>query len=407
MKKDTTDQMSGWGTSSRIIHTSGGGGGPGEWDAASGVSFPIFQTTSFGFSSPEQASEVAGATHPSNCYTRYGNPNTEVVERVMRDLEGGEAALATGSGMGAISLVLLGLLRSGDHVVAQRMHYAATMSLLRDRLPGLGIEVTLVDQTDPAAFEAAITEKTRMIYVETPVNPTLALTDLEAVAHLARSHGVLTCVDSTFASPLGQRPIEHGIDLVVHSATKFLGGHSDVTAGVIVGTRDLINRLWDALIIYGMILHPFEAWLLARGIQTLTFRMERHNNNSQEVARYLEGHPGVLQVHYPGLASHPQHALARRQMTGFGGVVSFEPKGGYEAARRFVSRLRLAKLAVSLGGTKTLAVHTASMIFAHHTREERKEIGVSEGLVRLAVGIEDVEDIITDFDQALRARTAA
>ena len=258
-----------------------------------------------------------------------------------------------------------------------------------------------------AAFEAAITEKTRMIYVETPVNPTLALTDLEAVTHLARSHGVLTCVDSTFASPFGQRPIEHGIDLVVHSATKFLGGHSDVTAGVIVGTRDLINRLWDALIIYGMILHPFEAWLLARGIQTLTFRMERHNNNSQEVARYLEGHPGVLQVHYPGLASHPQHALARRQMTGFGGVVSFEPKGGYEAARKFVSRLRLAKLAVSLGGTKTLAVHTASMIFAHHTREERKEIGVSEGLVRLAVGIEDVEDIIADFDQALRARTAA
>ncbi len=385
----------------RAIHVASGTSRSAGVAGGAPISFPIFQTSTFGFTTPEHAAEVASAIHPQDCYTRYGNPNFAVVEEALRDLEGAEAAQVTGSGMGAMSLVLLGTLRSGDHLVAQNTHYAATVALLRHWLPRFGVEVSFVDQTNPGAFESAICDRTRMILVETPVNPTLALTDLKEVAALARKRGIVTCADNTFATPVNQRPIELGIDLVVHSATKYLGGHSDVTGGVVVGGRDALRKLWEALICYGMVLHPFEAWLLARGIQTLPFRVERHNANALAVARFLESHPRVERVHYPGLPSHPQHELARRQMQGYGGVLSFEPAGGYEAARAFVGRLRLVHLAVSLGGTKSLAVHTASMIYAHVSAEERRAAGVSESLIRLAVGLEDVEDIVEDLDQAL------
>jgi methionine-gamma-lyase len=298
-------------------------------------------------------------------------------------------------------LVFTGLLKTGDHIVAQKTHYVGTMKALESWLPRYGIGVSLVDQTDVAAFEAAIRPETRLIYVETPVNPTLSITDLAGVAALARRHDILTCADNTFATPINQRPLEHGIDLVVHSATKYLGGHSDVTAGVVVGDRERINSLWHALIIYGMISHPFEAWLLARGIQTLPFRVARHNSNAVAVAEFLESHPRVERVYYPGLSSHPQHRSAKKQMGGYGGMVVFELAGGFEAAREFTARLRLARLAVSLGGTETLAVHAASMIHARLKPEQRAAAGISENLIRLSIGLEDPEDIIGDFEQAL------
>lgn len=377
--------------------------GPGSWS----VGLPIFQTTSFAYSSTEHAAASCTGTHPADCYTRYGNPNFQAVEEAIRRLEGAEAALVTGSGMGAISLVFLSLLESGDHVVAQRTHYAATSEALRERLPRFGIEVTQVDQSDPQAFEQALRPNTRLIYLETPANPLCKLTDLAAIARLGREAEVTTCVDSTLATPYNQRPIELGIDLVVHSATKYLGGHSDVLAGAVAGDQQRIDRLWDASIVYGTALHPFEAWLLARGLQTLPLRMPRHNDNALALARFLESHPRVERVHYPSLPSHPDHDLARRQMRGGGGLLSFEVAGGYDAAQALVGDLELVQLAVSLGGTKSLAVHVASMIYPHVSAETRRTVGVSENLIRVAVGLEEPEDLIADFDRALEARKAA
>jgi methionine-gamma-lyase len=398
------ERPSSWRTGTRLVHS----GFPSRVDGETGYSLssPIWQTATFGFDNPEDIAAAGVAHHPASYYTRYGNPNFLEAERTICDLEGGEAALVTGSGMGAISLVFLGLLKSGDHVVAQNTHYVGTVKLLTRWLPSLGIETTAVDQTDPRNFEAAVRPNTRLLYVETPVNPTLELTDLSEIAALGRARGIRTCVDNTFATPHNQRPLELGIDLVVHSATKYLAGHSDVTAGAVAGPRETLERLWDALIVYGMTLHPMESWLLSRGLQTFPLRMERHNRNAAEVARFLEGHPGVARVHYPGLASHPQHALAARQMSGFGGMLSFELAGGYEAARDFTRRLRLVKRAVSLGGTKTLAAHAASMVFPHLSPAERAAAGISENLVRLSVGIEESADILEDLDAALRASAA-
>jgi methionine-gamma-lyase len=390
-----------WDITTQVIHSATGGGLPPGPDDGTPIAAPIWQTSTFAFRRPESVAEAATATGPETFYTRYGNPNFSAVQKVVAELEGGEAALVTGSGMGAIMLVFLGLLRSGDHVVAQKAHYVGTAKALSSWLPRYGIDVTLVDQTDLATFEAELRPATRLIYVETPTNPTLALTDLAGIAELAQARGITTCADNTFATPINQRPLQHGIDLVVHSATKYLSGHSDVTAGVVVGDRARIETLWHALIVHGMILHPFEAWLLARGLQTLPFRVARQNESAAAVAEFLEGHPRVERVYYPGLPSHPQHELARTQMSGFGGMVVFELAGGFEAARDFAARLKLARRAVSLGGTETLAVHAASMIHAHLTPEQRAEAGISENLIRISIGLEDRRDIIADLDQAL------
>ncbi|HSG80675.1 MAG TPA: aminotransferase class I/II-fold pyridoxal phosphate-dependent enzyme [Gemmatimonadota bacterium] len=397
-KKDGHD----WGITTRVIHAATGGGtavGPG---GGASVASPIWQTSTFEFGKPEQVADAATATQPETFYTRYGNPNFSAVQDAIAALESGEAALVTASGMAAIMLVYLGLLKHGDHLVAQNCHYVGTMKALEVWLPRYGIEVTMVDQTDLDAFGQAIRPNTRLVFLETPTNPTLTVTDLAGVAEIARQRGVLTCVDNTFATPINQRPLEHGIDLVIHSATKYLGGHSDITAGFVVGSSELIERLWFAHIIHGGISHPFESWLLGRGLQTLPFRVARHNDNAMAVAQALEEHPGVERVYYPGLPSHPQHELARKQMTGFGGMVVFELAGGFEAARNFAARMQLARRAVSLGGTETLAVHAASMIHARLTPEQRAEAGISENLIRVSIGLEDPEDIIADFDQALK-----
>lgn len=269
-------------------------------------------------------------------------------------------------------------------------------------LPRYGVEVTQVEQADTEAFLRAMRPNTKVVYTESPTNPTMELTDLRAVAEIARSVGAVAITDNTFASSYNQQPVAMGYDLVVHSATKYLNGHADVTAGAIMGRRDLLDEAWEYLRVYGPVLHPFEAWLLRRGLQTYGLRMREHNRNGLEVARFLEGHQAVERVYYPGLLSHPQHELARRQMSGgFGGMLSFEVKGGFDAAYRAIGRTEVCILAVSLGGVETLISHPASMIHTHQSDEERASAGISPGLIRLSVGVEEVEDIIEDLDRAL------
>ncbi len=368
----------------------------------SAVSPPIFQTSTFVLRTPEEAVDLAAQVAPTTYYTRYGSPNTRQVEELLANLEECEAALAVGSGMAAITTAIMANIQAGDHIVAQRTHYTATMSLLAQTLPKYGIAVTQVDQRDSSAFAEAIRPNTRIVYTESPTNPTMDLTDLRVTAEIAHAAGALAITDNTFASSYNQRPLALGYDLVVHSATKYLNGHADVTAGVILGAKILIDKAWEYLRVHGPVLHPFEAWLLRRGLQTYGLRMAVHNQNALAVAHFLEQHPTVARVYYPGLASHPQHELARRQMVGgFGGMLSFEMKGGYDAAYQTIKRTELCLLAVSLGGVETLITHPASMIHAHQTDEERSAAGISPGLIRLSVGIENVEDIIEDLDQAL------
>jgi methionine-gamma-lyase len=363
---------------------------------------PIYQTTTYQLATPEAGADLATRVAPAQFYTRYGSPNNKQVEALLAALEGAEAALAVGSGMAAVSTALLSNLQAGDHVVAQLTHYTATMSLLSDVLPRFGVEVTQVDQRDAPAFARAMRPNTRVVYTETPTNPTMDLTDLRATAEIAHSGGALAITDNTFASAYNQRPLEMGYDLVIHSATKYLNGHSDVTAGALCGPRALIEKAWEHMRVNGPVLHPFEAWLLRRGLQTYGLRMARHNATAQTVARFLESHAAVARVHYPGLESHPQHGLARRQMPGgFGGMIAFEMKGGYDAAYRAIGRTKVCILAVSLGGVETLITHPASMVHSQQSDEERAKAGIAPGLIRLSVGCEDAEDIVADLAQAL------
>ncbi|HEY0320427.1 MAG TPA: aminotransferase class I/II-fold pyridoxal phosphate-dependent enzyme [Pyrinomonadaceae bacterium] len=367
------------------------------------LSAPIWQTTSFVADSPEAYAEIAASSHPSEFYTRYGNPTHERVEHTLAALEGGEAALVTGSGMGAITLAVMSLIKSGDHVVAQSDLYAGARALLRDFAPRWQVETTFVDQTKTEEFEAALRPNTRLIYLESPSNPLLRLTDLKAVAKLAKSRGITTVIDNTFATPVNQRPLEHGIDVVIHSATKYLGGHHDLTAGALVSSEAFIKQAWKLGVVFGSVLSPFDAWLLMRGIRTLGVRVERHNQNAMALAQFLESQPKVARVNYPGLESHPQHQLARQQMSGFTGMLSFELQGGAEAAEAFINRLKLPTYTGSLGGVETLIVRPAAMWSHQLTPEQRRSTGISESLFRLSVGLEDERDLIKDFKQALEA----
>ena len=352
----------------------------------------------------EFAAMANSARHP-RYYARYGNPTQERCERLIAGLEEADSALLCASGMGAISTTLLALVRGGDHIVAQTSHYMGTAQLLSDLLPGFGVEVTLVDQKDSVAFENAIRPNTALIIVESPSNPTLALTDLAAIARIARERGILTLADNTFASPINQRPRNFGIDLIVHSATKYLGGHSDLIAGVVCGNNEVIERIWKRSIMLGTNVSPFTAFLLLRGLRTLPLRVARQSENALALARWLETHPAIAKVHYPGLESHPQHALFKQQMKHGGGVLSIEFAGGddagYHAARAFVAALKLARHAVSLGGVETLVVHAASMWEASLTPSKMKAAGISPTLVRIAAGLENAGDLRRDMEAAL------
>lgn len=356
--------------------------------------------------SAEFADMANAARHP-RYYARYGNPTQARCERLIARLENAESALLCASGMGAMSTSLLSLVKAGDHIVAQSAHYMGTAQLLTDLLPNLGVEVTLVDQRDSAAFSDAARPNTRLIVLETPSNPTLALTDLAAVARFARERGIVTLADNTFASPINQRPRDFGVDLVLHSATKYLGGHSDLVAGVVCGDGAIIEKIWKRSIALGTNVSPFTAFLLLRGLRTLPLRVARQNETALTLARFLEGQPAIARVHYPALESHPQHALFRRQMTHGGGVLSIEFAGdgdrGYEAARKFVASLRLARHAVSLGGVETLVVHAASMWEASLTPARMKAAGISPALVRIAAGLENAADLQADMTAALAA----
>ena len=361
------------------------------------VARPIYQTAAFWAEDSESFAQAAVEPRGKDFYTRFGNPNHAQVAAVVAELEGTEAAMVTASGMAALTTTVLALVSAGDHVIGQRSTYGGTASVLLNLLPRLGVSTTQVDQTDPEAFERALTPQTRLILVESPSNPS-------AAGHRpsrgrrpgAGARGVLTLADNTFATPLNQRPTEFGVDLVWHSATKYLNGHSDVSAGVVAGPAELLDRIWDVALLTGATLGPFDAWLLLRGLRTLPLRVARHNENGQALAEALERHPAVTRVHYPGLPSHPQHALAARQMTGFGGVLALELAGGYEAADAFVGRLRYARRSASLGGVESLAVHPASMWRGMLSEEQLAASGLPLGLVRLAAGTEDTADLVDD-----------
>lgn len=336
-------------------------------------------------------------------YTRYGNPLHARVAALIAQLEGAPCGLVTASGMGAISAALMGLLKSGDHVVAQRNHYMGTTKLINEVLARFGVTAQWVEQTDTAAFEQALATPTALVMLESPTNPDCSLTDLRAVSTLAHQAGALVVVDNTFAGPLNQRPISLGADVVVHSATKSLGGHHDLTAGVLVGSEPLIQRIWQTQIVLGSTLSPMDAWLLLRGLRTLSVRMERINANALAVARALEAHPAIERISYPGLASHPQHALACQQMTGFGGVMALRLKADFAATAKFVAGLSLARQAVSLGGVDTLIVHAAAMWAGTLDEAGLKAAGIEPNLVRLSVGLEHAEDLIADLRRGLGA----
>ena len=362
---------------------------------------PIFQASTFATDSKEEFLDVATKRFSDEFYIRYGTPNHSQVAEVVAALEGAPRAIVTASGMGAVTTLALALLTQGDHVIIQRTTYPGTTNLATNLLARYGVTTTQVDQVDLAAFTAALRPETRLVFLETPSNPLLELTDLAAFAAAAHEHGALVAVDNTVATPINQRPLALGADLVWHSATKYLGGHSDVSAGVIAGETDLLEQVWRTHLAVGSVLGPFDAWLLLRGLRTLDVRVARHNENALALAHYLEGHPEVLEVRYPGLASHPQHQLARAQMTGFSGLLSFAPSGGAERADRLLDALRLTSRAASLGSVHSIATRPAAMWSDQRQYQDQAREGAGQALIRLSVGIEAHEDLVKDLEQAL------
>ena len=340
-------------------------------------------------------------------YSRYGNnPNQESVAAKIAALEGTEAALALASGMAATAMTLLSAVEAGDHVVASRYLYGATQVLLADELPRRGVTTTFVDPDDPAAWRAALSPRTGVVLIELPTNPTLKVFDIEPARRAAQEAGAILAADVTFATPINLRAAEHGVDAVIHSATKYLGGHSDLIAGVVAGSRTLIDGVTGMMKLYGASIDPETAWLLERGIRTLPVRMERHNRSAHALAEWFTGVAGVRQVIYPGLATHPDHACASRMLDGYGGMVSIVLDGGGEAADRFCASLKLAAVAASLGGVETLVSQPRYTSHANLSPAERAALGICDGLVRISVGLEDLEDLKTEFSAAAAAARA-
>ncbi len=365
-------------------------------------SVPIFQTATFRFATSEQYAETIAFRRPGYTYTRgYGNPTVAAFERLMAELEGTEAAFGFASGMAAIHTVVTALARSGERVVAARELYGGTYELFTRLLPRYGIEVTFVDAHDPGAVAAAL-PGARLFYVETIANPTMSVADLEALGAACREAGVPGVVDNTFATPYLCRPAAFGFEFVVHSATKYVGGHLDLIAGVACTSERGRELLRDVVIDTGGTMAPFEAWLCLRGLSTLALRMERHSATALDLARFLEGHPKVERVHYAGLPADPHHEVARRVLPrGCGGMLAFEVEGGVEAGKRFCDALELAWIAGSLGGTHTLVGHAASTTHRQYSPEARRAAGIADGLIRVSVGLEDSEDVLEDFERAL------
>jgi cystathionine beta-lyase/cystathionine gamma-synthase len=361
---------------------------------------PIFQTSTFEVADNDQQLAV---THTDHFYTRYGNPTNTVAEQTVATLEGVDAALTFASGMGAITTTIMALLRSGDHIVAQRDIYGGVTKFLSQWLPKLGIETTFVDTSEYDQHARAIRPNTKMLYLESPTNPTLRVVDLKKTAALAKEHGLISMIDATFGTPINQHPAEFGIDLVMHSGTKYLGGHTDLICGVVAGRDDLIEQIHSTRTTLGNCMDPHASWMLVRGLKTLAVRVARQNDNALRVAEFLEQNAKVRSVHYPFLKSHPQYALARAQMSGGGGMVSFEVEGTGEDARRASEAMRLFTLAPSLGGVESLVSIPVLTSHAMIAPEQRAKMGVTEQMIRLSVGIESADDLIADLDHALKA----
>ena len=368
------------------------------------LAMPIYQTSTFIFDSAEQGGRRFALEEAGYIYTRLGNPTTTVLENKIAALEEGEAGIAMSSGMGAISSTLWTVLKAGDHVVTDKTLYGCTFALMNHGLTKFGVEVTFVDTSNLDEVKKAMKENTRVVYLETPANPNLKIVDLEGVCKIAHTNpNTLVIVDNTFATPYMQKPLKLGVDIVVHSATKYLNGHGDVIAGLIVTNKELADQIRFVGLkdMTGAVLGPQEAYYIIRGLKTFEIRMERHCKNARAIADFLNKHPKVEKVYYPGLETHPGYEIAKKQMKDFDAMISFELKGGFEAGKTLLNNLKLCSLAVSLGDTETLIQHPASMTHSPYTKEEREAAGITDGLVRLSVGLENVEDIIADLEQGL------
>lgn len=363
---------------------------------------PIYQSSTFVFDSVEQGAARFAGQEEGYIYTRLGNPTISEFEQKMALLELAEDAVAFGSGMAAVSAVLMYELSAGDHIIAHNSLYGCTYDFMENLLKKFGVEVTLVDATEVDNVTNAIKSNTKVIYIETPSNPKLTVVDIKTMADIAHKNNAVLIVDNTFLSPYFQKPITLGADYVLHSATKYIGGHGDVVAGILLGNKEKITEIrWTTQKNIGGVTNPFDAWLLIRGLKTLGIRMKQHEQNALKIARFLESHSKIECVYYPGLKSHPQHELSVKQASGFGGVIAFELKGGVEAGKKLMHSIELIKLAVSLGAVDSLIEHPASMTHSAVPVEERVKNGITDGLVRLSVGIEDVDDLIGDLEEAL------
>jgi len=368
------------------------------------LAMPIYQTSTFIFDSAEQGGRRFALEEAGYIYTRLGNPTTTTLENKIAALEEGEAGIAMSSGMGAISSTLWTVLKAGDHVVTDKTLYGCTFALMNHGLTRFGVEVTFVDTSNLEEVKNAMKENTRVVYLETPANPNLKIVDLEGVCKVAHTNpNTLVIVDNTFATPYMQKPLKLGVDIVVHSATKYLNGHGDVIAGLVVTKQELADQIRFVGLkdMTGAVLGPQEAYYIIRGLKTFEIRMERHCKNARTTVDFLNKHPKVEKVYYPGLETHPGYEIAKKQMKDFGAMISFELKGGFEAGKTLLNNLKLCSLAVSLGDTETLIQHPASMTHSPYTKEEREVAGITDGLVRLSVGLENVEDIIADLEYGL------
>lgn len=367
-----------------------------------GVSVPIYQSSTFAFASAEQGAARFAGREKGFIYTRLGNPTVRALEESLSTLEGGFDASATATGMAAVTTIYTALLDKDAHVVGTASIYGPSRTVLETEFSRFGVRADFVDTSDVRNIEKALRPETKLLFVETPANPTLALTDLKACARIARGRGLTLVVDNTFSSPLLQRPLDLGADVVMHSLTKFINGHSDVVGGVIVAREESLHkRLRKVLVLMGGTMDPHQAWLVLRGVRTLALRVEKSQANAAALAPWLAGHPKVAWISYPGLASHPQHALAKEQMKGFGSMLCFGLRGGYEAGRKMINAVELCTLAVSLGGIESLIQHPASMTHAGLPKEHREMAGITDDLIRLSVGCEGLEDIRADLAQAL------
>ncbi len=384
------------GFNTKLIHS-------GEIDDQFGsATVPIYQTSTFSFKSADEGARCFSGESDGYIYTRICNPTIDALERQLAVLENGYGGIAVSSGMAAVTTIYLALMSQGDHIVSTDAIYGPARGIMEKQFTRFGFQSTYIKTTDPGAIEKAIRPNTKILYIETPANPTMDITDLAACAEIAKKHGLILVVDNTFCSPYLQNPLDFGADIVFHSMTKFINGHADIVAGIIITKeKSLYDKLRSMMVMMGCNMDPHQAYMVLRGLKTLSIRIDKAQQNALEVARFLESHPKVSWIKYPGLRSYPQYDLAQRQMRGSGSMISFGLKGGYEAAKKMLDNVHVALLAVSLGGVETLIQHPASMTHSKVSAEDKQKAGITDDLIRLSVGIEDISDLIADFKQAL------